>query len=812
MVSNNESTHCDVATATSTPVEEKTTETQVISDEEQADELRLQGNDAFSTQDYSRALSLYNESVSKFETAKTCANLAATLCKLGKYEIASHAAKRATVLDSKWAKGWWRRGVVSELHKDFGSAHRFFDMAVDLDPKTKGFRISLRKIEKRLGLKDSIQGSKSKSSSGTKWKTMDPRNIKTNIKSSCPEVVPTKAAYLQIKNEIGGSPHFMLDKFRISQEQGIARFTSAHTTSKQFFFQGFLQWVGGIQTAIANLCFKMDSSAAGTALMQIQGQFSNINGTSNADPEPMTLACEEVLGGLPECIEGVDSALDNMVSGFAYLGGKLLFLESEDSFDRIDQFVVPQPRMLRGVKPYQPFAICNSIDESLEKVMFMLGPKLKLAPAVFHASKGLYENLRMEYPHKQLVHEKDGDELSPEDCVEYVKHLLASGHTWEGGVRSYVALQYKGSILNAFVIHLMTGLVAQAYKWEKWAMDFVSLLDDNFSVKKNRAYREKGSSFRDSLQIGILMSHFAKHEVLRANAIAGAYSIKQSMDLAMEMSRMANRMETVHQEKEYHSVQWEVACKRKPLAMAHSAIGQFLNTLRQIASPDLLESIILDEEFFDGSFEDDAEFDPFVLAASQYKIAAENELEDAADAAIYWWAYAGLMAQSDPKSGFTLGMLRDAMKKAMNADESRDINIFGTNNPHDGGSYQTLVTSTVNYYHDREESFVLPQIEILDHRREGGGYLLKVEDEIVCDMEKCLETAAVATKGQGNGNNIDDVEKEYGQVHQRGVPSLEVICIRALHKSGCEFAKGENDGAVIQYKALKASMVAAEDE
>ena len=35
------------------------------------------------------------------------------------------------------------------------------------------------------------------------------------------------------------------------------------------------------------------------------------------------------------------------------------------------------------------------------------------------------------------------------------------------------------------------------------------------------------------------------------------------------------------------------------------------------------------------------------------------------------------MAQSDPKSGFALGMLRDAMKKAKELEEARDITVFG---------------------------------------------------------------------------------------------------------------------------------------
>ena len=88
----------------------------------EAEDLRLQGNDAFKTQDYERAYELYQKSVSLRPDAKAYSNLAATLCKLGKYEEAATAAKRSTVVDSKWGKGWWRRGVVADLLKQTASA------------------------------------------------------------------------------------------------------------------------------------------------------------------------------------------------------------------------------------------------------------------------------------------------------------------------------------------------------------------------------------------------------------------------------------------------------------------------------------------------------------------------------------------------------------------------------------------------------------------------------------------------------------------------------------------------------------------
>ena len=121
-----------------------------------------------------------------------------------------------------------------------------------------------------------------------------------------------------------------------------------------------------------------------------------------------------------------------------------------------------------------------------------LGPKVKFALAVLHASKTFYINFRAGCLNKIEIH---NDEISPEKCVDYVKQLLKNGNDWNGGVGRYLALQHKGSILYGIVSHLMKGIMANAYKWEKWAINLMSLLDDECSVKEEKAYDEKGSSF-----------------------------------------------------------------------------------------------------------------------------------------------------------------------------------------------------------------------------------------------------------------------------------------------------------------------------
>jgi hypothetical protein len=57
-----------------------------------------------------------------------------------------------------------------------------------------------------------------------------------------------------------------------------------------------------------------------------------------------------------------------------------------------------------------------------------------------------------------------------------------------------------------------------------------------------------------------------------------------------------------------------------------------------------------------------------------------------------------------------------------------------------------------------------------------------------------------------------EVEKQHGKDLDKGLPSLETLSIRELHKAGCEFARGETDGAVIQAKAMMMAARAAKDE
>ena len=124
------------ATAASAPAEPPNAE---------AERLRLAGNDAFVTQDWERAASLYLESLSidpaSKNSAKVYSNLAQTYVKQGLYQ---KAAERCTSADPEWAKGWWRRATVAFLNKNYLEALSHYSNALQLDKTNKVFEKDMR--------------------------------------------------------------------------------------------------------------------------------------------------------------------------------------------------------------------------------------------------------------------------------------------------------------------------------------------------------------------------------------------------------------------------------------------------------------------------------------------------------------------------------------------------------------------------------------------------------------------------------------------------------------------------------------------
>lgn len=110
---------------------------------DQAEQLRLQGNDAFGLKDWKGAIEIYQASIEidadSKNSAKVYSNLAVALCKISRYDDAADAAEKATQVDPDWSKAWWRRGVVAELQKNFMRALSHYEKATGLSPNEPVF-------------------------------------------------------------------------------------------------------------------------------------------------------------------------------------------------------------------------------------------------------------------------------------------------------------------------------------------------------------------------------------------------------------------------------------------------------------------------------------------------------------------------------------------------------------------------------------------------------------------------------------------------------------------------------------------------
>jgi tetratricopeptide (TPR) repeat protein len=217
---------------------------------EAAERLRLEGNDAFGTKDWERAVELYQQSVQNAENEKTYSNLAATLCKLGRYEEAAIAAERATVASATWAKGWWRRGVVAELRKLFFDALKFFTMATDLEPNEQTFKRALQAVKMRLKAEEGPNGAF----------VVESVSARANDNSS-----PGLVAWMRARELTGnGSDFMMLSKYATRQDTN-------NPTSEQWLVFGLNGYVWGLKTSMANVCRSFSRDAA-VQLQQLQQQ------------------------------------------------------------------------------------------------------------------------------------------------------------------------------------------------------------------------------------------------------------------------------------------------------------------------------------------------------------------------------------------------------------------------------------------------------------------------------------------------------------------------------------------------------------
>jgi hypothetical protein len=704
-------------------------------------------------------------------------------------------------------------------------------LAVELEPTQKAFRAALKKMQQRLNV-DLSTSKQIKAPDGQDVTVVN--NQRGNSDTASIGDSPAVKALYSVMESVGTTNSYIAcDRYTLQLQSTLTPIQ--YPTTRQYLFEGLQQWVGGMKGAIAQL-------SIGTSIEAEQQWTTLQHHILPQDRDQIIETATEMFGGIPtECLD-----MAHLVSGYAHLGGLYLTLE----FGESSQLCPPGAIMANS--PFslmcQPMAIMRSIDTWVET---LISPEygfdgvhtLKLNKAVFCASSAFYVNAgQQSYPHSSIEESMSADpDPSPQDIVDYIKNQLTKGRkTWDE-MRVYVSTIYRGTVLWSFAVRMLTEQIAEAHEQEKWAISFMELADKEFSVNGEQSFAEKGSAFRNSLRIGVMMGHMQSHEVLRDHKMNGPYPMAYTLDLAVKISEMAHkrpskrRLNNKKRQREgstnnnayadYMSALDDVAFRRKPLVLAHSVIGSCLNSINMHLSLAEYRQIATHHGLMERTDDDDDDCccDPFALIAKHYKIAAENALPDDNDTAIYWWATACNMALASSKSGFTLGDMLEAISHGEAAEAARDRDLFGENKQKDGSFEIVAKLVARRYAHVLQEdrsSFILPQVKLVrsSSKPESSAYKshLEVDGDVFCPNFHEYELKEIKLLDSEEKKQFRDLvdtseaEQKYGAVAREGVPSLETLCIRALHTSGCTFAKGETDGAVIQYKAMVAAAAAAE--
>jgi hypothetical protein len=155
---------------------------------------------------------------------------------------------------------------------------------------------------------------------------------------------------------------------------------------------------------------------------------------------------ERILGSVPD-----GQSMAGLASGFARLSGLYTTIETgRENSTYIRQF--PQPRVLQ-TPMYQNLAILCAIQLPSEDIVRIFGKDFKSSEAIIAASNTLLANFGRQN------HKSEGAAVSPKEVVDDVKEQILAGKTWDGELRRFIALQYRGTILNGALLRLM-GMVA----------------------------------------------------------------------------------------------------------------------------------------------------------------------------------------------------------------------------------------------------------------------------------------------------------------------------------------------------------------
>ena len=450
-----------------------------------AEELRLDGNAAFSAKKWNLAIKKYNSSIeldgsSKY-SAKVYSNLAAALCKVSKYDDAYEAAKQGTKVDVDWAKGHWRLGVVCELQKDYLHSFTSYAKAVELAPEEAAFITAKEKMMKRLGCTEK------RDADGKMSLTIELPPTSTNFIGDPPAIIAWERA-LKRTNNFANHEAFLPNRWE--------------EKSEYWLLAGLNQWFRAMTKQLGQLADLPHPKNGG--ITQKVDAIKMALHKGQISTEDYTCQRRKIIGVPPSTGE----ELNEFMAALTLLMGDHIPVESRDDgrerfvssppwiwYMRTRQFVAIQELLCREVLHLKMMGEMDGKTTIMWDGVKSKEVEIVISPAMCAMAKSFWVGI---CGNKDIV-AKEG---TPEKVVAYIKKRLKGGLTWEenNGIRRFISSVYRGTVLSAWVARLTAGL-GVALRYFKWANRFIDLADETWKVSESGNYNKYGSSFRKSFRV-----------------------------------------------------------------------------------------------------------------------------------------------------------------------------------------------------------------------------------------------------------------------------------------------------------------------